>query len=1007
MPYITNQSVLSQATRWLVVLAACCFLERPCQAAVSVEELRCEYRTAPLGLDVAQPRLSWLNSSTERGARQTAYQVLVASTPELLAKDQGDRWDSGKVASDQQNQIVYNGQPLTSGAACYWKVRIWDQDGKPGPWSQPTTWSIGLLQPSDWRAQWIGVNQPPRPQPVLTITQAVVTGPAGVPPVDVTAQLVKRIKDQRLVTRSDESTLGLPTATDPKLKRTVTVNYELDGLPQPPVVLEVSKGGQPLILEPAPEWATPRYLRKPFTVGSPVRRATVYATALGLYELRLNGQRVGDQPLAPEWTNYHKRVQVQTYDVTAQVRAGQNVLAATLGNGWYCGGWQNWKYKLMSMYGTEPYFLAQLEIECADGTRQQVVTDATWRGTLDGPLRFAGIFEGSTYDATKELPGWDRPDYNDAAWAPAQPAPADLKVGQLVWQRNEPIRRTREIKPVAVNEVKPGVYVFAFDQNIVGWTRFSFRGQPGQTVELQHGEMRNLDGTVFLGNLLVVSKHQIQLDRYTFRTDQVETHEPSFTYHGFQYVEVRGLTAKPDLASLTGVVANSDCPEVGQFTCSELLLNRLAENILWSQRGNFQGVPTDCPQRNERCGYTGDANFFMRAAVFNMDVGAFFNKWLVDVCEDAQMPQGYFTDHAPRTCAAGDNPNVGWSDAGIICPFEIYRTYGDTRVIRDHYAAMKRKLDYITRNTTDGLFTGKVGNGDWLSNKGGVDKEVMGTAYAAFNFKQMSEMAAAIGETADAAAFRSQAEKISTAFAAAYIDADGRIKNSSQSGYALAFTMGLVPESRKAEMSARFAEEMQKFEFHPRTGFVGTPRLLPGLHEAGQDDAAYKTLLTKTAPSWLYPVTVGATTIWEQWVGWDGKTPRGGMNSLNHYSFGAVGEYLYGMVGGIQPDAPGYQKIKIAPVIREGLTWANTRYDSIRGRIVSNWKLDGDQLTMAVTIPANTTATIYVPTKDAASITESGQPVSKIPQVKFLRQEEGTAVYAVGSGTYQFSSTLR
>lgn len=890
-------------------------LASPATPAAEPAHLRCEYRTAPLGLDVAQPRLSWINTSAARGARQTAYQILVASTPELLAQGQGDRWDSGKVTSEQQNQIEYAGKPLASGTACHWKTRVWDQDGKLGAWSQPAVWTMGLLKPTDWQAQWIGVKQP---------------------------QILK--------------------------------------------------------------WPIPRYLRKTFSVERAVRRATVYATALGLYELRLNGQRVGDQQLAPEWTNYYKRVQVQTYDVTGQVRSGQNVLAATLGNGWYCGGWQHWKPELKSMFGTEPYFLAQLEIERADGTRQRVVTDASWRGTVDGPLRFAGIYEGSTYDATKELPGWDGPDYNDAAWAPAQPAPADLKVGQLVWQRNEPIRRTREIKPVAVTEVKPGVYVFAFDQNIVGWTRLSFRGQPGQTVELQYGEMRNPDGTVYLGNLLVVSKHQIQLDRYTFRTDQVESHEPRFTYHGFQYVEVRGLTAKPDVASLTGVVANSDCPEVGQFTCSEPLLDRLAENILWSQRGNYQSVPTDCPQRNERCGYTGDANFFMRAAVFNMDVAAFFNKWLVDVCQDAQMPDGHFNDHAPRTSAAGDKPNVGWSDAGILCPFEIYRTYGDTRVIRDHYAAMKRKLDYITQNTTDGLFTGNIGNGDWLSNKGGVDHAVMGTAFAAFDFQQMAEMAAAIGETADAAAFRGQAEKTSAAFAAAYINADGRIKNSSQSGYALAFTMGLVPEPRRAAMSARFVEEMSKFNFHPRTGFVGTPRLLPGLHEAGQDDAAYQTLLAKTAPSWLYPVSVGATTIWEKWTAWDGKTPKGGMNSLNHYSFGAVGEYLYGMVGGIQPAAPGYQKIKIAPVIRDALTWANSRYDSIRGRIVSNWKRQGDKLTMEVTIPSNTTATIYIPTTDINTVTEAGQPVAKAADVKFLKMDAGAAVYSVGSGTYRFQS---
>ena len=969
--------------------------------AADVANLRCEYRTEPRGLDVAQPRLSWINTATERGAHQTAYQILVASSPDMLANNQGDLWNSGKVASDQQNQLAYNGKPLGTGMICHWKVRIWNQDGQPGAWSQPNTWTMGLLKPIDWQAQWIGVHQPHTPQPELRIIHAVINGPAGAPAVDVTASLIKQINDSRISFRMDGRSLGLPEELDNKLKRTLTINYELGGEAKPAQVIDVKRGKQ-LFLGAPPEWPTPRYLRKSFTVGSPVRRATVYATALGLYELRLNGQRVGDQPLAPEWTTYNKRVQIQTYDVTALVRSGQNVLAATLGNGWYCGGWQHWGPQLKSMYGTEPYFLAQVEIERADGTRQRVVTDASWRGTVDGPLRFAGIYEGSTYDATKEMPGWDNPDYDDQSWAPAQRAAINLQVGRLVWQRNEPIRRTREIKPVAVNEVKPSVYVFAFDQNIVGWTRFRFRGQPGQTVELQHGEMLNPDGTVFLGNLLVVSKHQIQLDRYTFRTDQVETHEPRFTYHGFQYVEVRGLTAKPDLDSLTGVVSNSDCPEVGQFTCSEPLLNRLAENILWSHRGNYQSVPTDCPQRNERCGYTGDANFFMRAAVFNMDVGAFFGKWLVDVCEDAQLPDGHFSDHAPRTSSAGDNANVGWSDGGIICPFEIYRTYGDTRIIRDHYAAMKRKLDYLSRNTKGGVFTGRIGNGDWLSKSGGVDKEVLGTAFAAFDFRLMAEMAAAIGETNDAAVFRRQADKITRAFAAAYIDANGRIKNSSQSGYALAFTMGLVPEQHQSAMKERFLEEMGKFNVHPRTGFVGTPRLLPGLHVAGLDDAAYQTLLNKTEPSWLYPVTVGATTIWERFDAWDGTTAKGGMNSLNHYSFGAVGEYLYGVIGGIQPDAPGYKRIKIAPVIRDGLTWANTRYDSIHGRIVSNWKRAGDKLTMEVTIPANTTATVFVPAKDAATVTESGTTIGQTAGVKFLRMEDAAAVFEVGAGTYRF-----
>jgi len=898
--------------------------------AAEVKELRCEYRTNPLGIDIRSPRLSWVIASERRGELQTAYQVLVASSEELLKQDKGDLWDSGKVASDQSIHVEYKGKPLMSRMDCHWKVRVWDKDGKASDWSKPASWSMGLLDAGDWQAHWIGLEQADEAKvPVQTST-------------------------------ADDGTSG-------------------DRLP------------------------VARNLRKSFDIDKSVRRATAYVTALGLYELRLNGARVGDHLLAPEWTNYHKRVLYQTYDVTAQVRHGRNAMGVILGNGWYCGNWQHWQAKLKPIYGDQPYAKVQLEIESADGSVQTVVSDGSWRGTTNGPLRMSGIYEGETYDARQDMPGWDTASFDDMAWRAV--TVATPMAGALVWQRGEPIRATQELKPVALTEPKPGVYVFAFDQNMVGWCRFSFRGKAGQTVELQHGEMRNPDGTVFTGNLCVVSQHRVQLERYTFRGDGVETFEPHFTYHGFQYVEVRGLQEKPSLGSLTGVVFHSACPEVGRFTCSEPLLDRLAQNILWSQRGNYMGVPTDCPQRNERCGYTGDAQFFMRAAVYNMDVSAFFSRWLVDVCENAQMPDGHFADHAP-TFGPGDGPNIGWSDAGIICPYEIYRNYGDTRVIREHYAAMKRKLDWLDKESRDFLFTGKVGNGDWLSNGGGADKEVIGTAYAAFDFRLMAEMADAIGEKKDAARFRDRADRIAAAFAKAYIDADGRIKGSSQSGYALAFTMGLVPAPLQEKMTGCFVDEVRRFDWHPRTGFIGTPRLLPGLHLAGRDDAAYKLLLTRTAPSWLYPVSIGATTIWEQWVAWDGVTPQGGMNSLNHYSFGAVGEYLFGMVGGIQPARPGFKSIRIQPVIRDGLTWAKCSYDSIHGRILSNWKREGSRLTMEVTIPANTTATVYVPAKDAAGVTESGKPAAKAAGVKFLRMENGAAVYEVGSGTYRFSSAL-
>lgn len=887
-------------------------------AGVSIQNLRCEYLTNPLGIDVVNPRLSWIIESSVRGERQTAFEVLVATSAEKLALQEGDLWNSGKVSSDQTIQLEYTGKPLKSGMSCFWKVRLWDSKGKPSGWSKPAFWSMGLLDSKDWQAKWIGVHDP------------------------------------------------------------VTT-----------------------------KWARPRYLRKTFRIDQAVRRATVYVTALGLYELRLNGQRVGDHLLAPEWTNYNKRVQYQTYDVTTMLRKGSNALGAILGNGWYCGGWQHWKDSLSAIYGKEPLLLTQLEIEFTNGTRQTCVSDGTWHGTAEGPLQFAGIYEGVTYDGRREFKGWDTPAFNETNWSEVTTPKevTDFKVGKLVSQRGDPIRVTQEIKPVAITEPKPGIYVFAFDQNIVGWCRFKFHGKAGETIDLQHGEMRNPDGTVFLGNLTVLSDHRIQLDRYTFSGTGEETFEPNFTYHGFQYVEVRGLKQKPGLESLTGIVFHSDCPETGHFMCSDPLINRLAQNILWSQRGNYMGVPTDCPQRNERCGYTGDAQFFMRTAVYNMDVSAFFSRWLIDVCEDAQMADGHFADHAP-TFGPGDGPNIGWSDAGIICPYEIYRTYGDIRVIRDHYQAMKRNLDWLARESKDDLFTGRVGNGDWLSNGGGASNEVIGSAYAAFDFQLMAEMAGAIGEKQDALNFHEHAGRIAQAFAKTYIDSAGHISQSSQSGYAMAFTMGLVPESLKEPMSNRFVEECRRFDWHPTTGFIGTPRLLPGLHFAGKDDDAYKLLQAKTSPSWLYPVTVGATTIWERWDAWDGKTPQGGMNSLNHYSFGAVGEYLFRMIGGISEEIPGYQQIRIAPVIRHGLTNATTSYNSIRGKIVTSWKVTGRILDLQVTIPANTTAVVILPAKNNLEVTESAKPISKALGVRFLRMEHENAVYTIQSGNFHFQSTL-
>jgi alpha-L-rhamnosidase len=890
-------------------------------AEVRVENLRCEYRENPLGVDVPKPRLSWILESEIRGERQTAYQILVASSAQNLSLSKWDLWDSGKVISDETCSIECGGSAHISRQQCFWKVRIWNQENQVSAWSTPAFWSTGLLKPSDWEAKWIGLDE----QPAL--------GP-----------------DQT---------------------------------------------------------ATPRYLRKDFIVAQKMRRATIYATALGLYELRLNRQRIGDALLTPEWTDYRKRIQYQTYDVTPLVHEGANAFGAILGNGWYCGHWQMWKDKLQTIYGSQPFLKAQLEIEYADGSRQVVGSDGSWRGTTDGPLRSSGIYEGETYDARKEMPGWDAAGFDQKSWEAI--TVSNPQAGELVWQRSEPICVTEELRPVSIKEPKPGVFVFDLGQNMAGWCKLHLNEPASTMVTLKFNEMLNPDGTVYMDNLHAghLSHGDRQMIRYTCRGGG-EVFETHFTYQGFRYVEVTGLSSPPEKDLLVGRVFHNSFQRVGAFTCSNKLLNRLALNIQWSQRANMMGVPTDCCQRDERCGYTGDMNFFMPTAIYNFDVAAFFSKWLVDVCEDSQMPDGHFADHAP-TFGPGNGWNVGWSDAGIICPWVYWQTYGDTRMIREHYPAMQRFLSLLKNTSKDDLHGGRVGNGDWLNLSGGADKVVIGTAYDAFDFQLMADMAQAIGKEQDAADYRERAAKIKEAFARAFIDADGRIKNSSQTGYALAFTMGLVPQELKSKMTERFVEEIQKHDWHLATGFIGTPRLLPALHLAGRDDIAYKLLLNETYPSWLYQVKLGATTMWERWNGW---TPEKGfagegMNSFNHYAFGSVGQYLYSSVGGIQSGGPGYKIIRIEPTIGEGLTWAKASYDSIHGRIVSDWKLQEGKLLLDVTIPANTTATISIPAASIQSVTESGTPITKDRGITLVKMDGDRVIISVVSGVYHVTSILK
>jgi alpha-L-rhamnosidase len=959
-----------------------------CPAAVTTQNLRCEYLTNPLGLDAGSPRLSWILSSDQRGESQTAYQILVASSAELLNADTGDLWDSGKVVSDESAQIAYAGKALASRESCFWKVRAWDHAGQPGAWSPMAQWQMGLLAPTDWTAKWITAETPAvLAKEKLVVRHAVYEADGGTS--DVTGLVAGMVKDNRLRVLVNNDVLGTDPAVN-QVKR-LRVDYELDGKPFSKIVDEK------LTLVIPEETAGIRYLRKPFELASPVKKAVLYATALGLYEIHLNGQRVGDHVLAPDWTDYRQRVRYQAYDVTALVKPGNNALGAQVANGWFSGHIGNGGNQF---FGKVPAFCAQLEVTYADGHTERIVTDASWKSQRS-PLLATDFMLGENYDARLEIKGWDQPGLDDTAWVAT--TVRDESNRRLEAQVMEPVRQICELKPKAVTEPKPGCWVYDLGQNMVGVVRLNVSEPAGTRVTLRHAEMLNPDGTLYTQNL----RGAPSVDHYICKGDGVEIWQPGFTFHGFRYVEITGLTGLPGKDAVTGIVIGSDNPRTGEFACSDARINQLQSNIQWGQRGNYISVPTDCPQRDERLGWMGDAEVFIRTATYNADVASFFTKWLVDV-DDGQSSAGSFSDVSPSTMGCYGVP--AWGDAGVICPWTIYEVYGDKRILEQHLPAMTRWVEYL-RAHSNGLIRDKDrGNdyGDWLSIGANTPKDLIGTAFFAYSTHLLAKSNRALGRTAEADKYDQLFEEIKAAFNQRYVAPNGRIRGNTQCVYAMALKFELLPESLRPQAAQYLENDIKAKGGHLSTGFVGVSYLLPVLTQAGKADTAYGLLLQDTFPSWLFSVKHGATTIWERWDGW---TPEKGfqdpgMNSFNHYSLGSCGEFLFGGIGGIRPASPGFKTIRVEPVIRNGLTWAKTSYDSIHGKIATDWKLDGNRLALEVVVPVNTTATVCVPAKDQAGVTESGKPVAQAQGVKFLRQENGQAVFEVGSGTYQFASEI-
>jgi alpha-L-rhamnosidase len=731
-------------------------------------------------------------------------------------------------------------------------------------------------------------------------------------------------------------------------------------------------------------------------------------TSLGLYELELNGRRVGDELYTPGWTSYKKRLQYQTYDVTALLRPGANAVGATLGDGWYRGflAWGNKR----NLYGDRLALLFQLRVEYEGGGVDVLGTDGSWKSAT-GPIRVSDIYMGEAYDARLERPGWSAPGYEGADWKPVRVVEPEKRA--LIAPAGPPVRRIDQIRPVKILKTPAGETVADMGQNLVGHVRLKVRGPAGTKVTLRHVEVLDKAGNVYTANLRA-AKQEVS---YILKGGADEVYEPHFSFQGFRYVAVEGWPGELTPESLTGVVVHSDMEETGRFTSSNPLLNQLQHNIQWGQKGNFLDVPTDCPQRDERLGWTGDAQMFARTAAFNRDVAGFFTKWLGDVAAD-QQADGAVPHVIPDVLSengSGASASAAWADAAVIVPWTMYLSYGDTRFLEAQYPSMKAWVEHMRRQAGEkNLWTTGFHFGDWLafattsSDYPGATtgKDLIATAFYAYSTSLLQRAAVVLGKAEDARIYGDLVPRIKDAFVREFVSGAGRVGENTQTAYALALQFDLLPEAQRADAARRLAAEVRA-RGHLTTGFVGTPYLCHVLSRYGYTDVAYRLLNRQEYPSWLYPVKQGATTIWERWDGLkpDGSFQDAGMNSFNHYAYGAIGEWMYRVVAGldVDPEDPGYKHVLAQPQPGGGLTSAEARLQTLYGEAASGWSVANDRITVSVTVPPNARGTVRLPSASLAGVTESRKPVTDAPGVHRASVEGNDVVVEVGAGRYAFA----
>ena len=908
----------------IVSLTAVGTLKTSCAAdGVRVADMKCEQLVNPLGIDVTEPRLSWVLTSGQRAQKQTAYRLLVASSADKLDKNVGDLWDTGKVESSQSIHVPYAGKALQSRVRCLWKVRVWDKDGKPSNWSEPAKWSMGLLEPEDWGgAKWIGTKD---------------TDP--VPAV--------------------ENRTRLPA----------------------------------------------RYLRREFKVDKQVTRATAYVCGLGFFDLFLNGRKVGEHVMDPALSGYKKRAFYVTFDVTNCLNAGDNAVGVILGNGRYFAP-RKISPGNVPVLG-QPKLMLHMRIQYDDGSVSDVVSDEGWKLTADGPIRANNEYDGEEYDARMEMPAWNRSGFDDSKWKRAEPV--NPPGGFLQSQMLEPMRVVEVRKPVKITNPKPGMYLVDMGQAYYGAVRLKVSGPAGTRVQMRSAYNINPDGTLRARD----NRTALSTDVYTLNGKQAQQWTPRFRGQGYRYVEVTGFPGTPTVNNFEGLVIHTDFDATGGFRCSQPTINRIYENIRWTQRAYIRSLSME-PDRDERQGWLGTQAKDFESNAFNFQMAPLLTKWLADIRLD-QRSDGQIPDVSP-TYWSFYNGGIVWPSNITILPELQYDFYGDRRSLEQNYQAMKKWMAFVSRYLKPDFTVDHNKWGDWCDaysmdggkESGATPGALLSSAYYYNNCRIMTRVAKLLNKPKDETHFAELAEKIKAGFNKRFFKPEeNKYATGTQTCYVLPLAFGMVDEARRKAVAANLAHDvMVNRKGHLSVGMVGIFWLMQVLSDTGHHDAAYTIATQTTRPSWGYMIAKGSTTVWERW---DTDTRGPGMNSEALLILaGNVEAWFYQTLGGINydPKHPGFKHLIIRPRPVGDLTWAKAHHDSMYGRIAVDWKLDGKKLTLNCTIPANTTATVYVPTTDAASVKESGLSAAKASGVKFLRIEDGRAVYEVDAGSYRFKSRL-